>query len=102
MTIDRQGTGLAIARVCLGVFFLAEGLSKYRWLTDSSMLVGQLSGWAQNAAPESLNGRYLEHFALPWRRALDEILQLRLLPHARPLVIALKAMPRRAPDQVMA
>ena len=66
MTIDRQGTGLAIARVCLGVFFLAEGLSKYRWLTDSSMLVGQLSGWAQNAAPESLNGRYVEHFALPW------------------------------------
>ena len=51
MAIDRQGTGLAITRVCMGVFFLAEGLSKYRWFTDSSMLAGQLSGWAQNAAP---------------------------------------------------
>src|SRR3989442_2025860 len=66
MAIDRQGTGLAITRVCVGVFFLAEGLSKYRWFTDSSMLAGQLSGWAQNAAPGSLSARYVEQIALPW------------------------------------
>ena len=66
MAIDRQGTGLTITRVCIGVFFLAEGLSKYRWFTDSSMLAGQLSAWAQNAPPGSLSARYVEHFALPW------------------------------------
>ena len=66
MAIDRQGTGLAITRVCMGVFFLAEGLSKYRWFTDASMLTGQLSGWAQNAAPGSLSARYVEQIAQPW------------------------------------
>ena len=38
MAIDRQGTGLAIVRVCLGVFFIAEALSKFRWFMDSSIL----------------------------------------------------------------
>jgi len=65
MTIDRQGTGLAITRVCLGLFFLAEGLSKYRWFTDSSVLAHQLSSWSQGAAPGSLGARYVDHFALP-------------------------------------
>jgi len=64
-TMDRQGTGLTIARMCIGLFFLAEGASKYRWLTDSSMLVGQLSTWAQTAPADSLGARYVEHFALP-------------------------------------
>ena len=66
MAIDRQGTGLAIIRVCIGTFFLAEGLSKYRWFSDSSMLAGQLSGWAQNAPTGSFSARYLQHVALPW------------------------------------
>jgi len=65
MAIDRQGTGLAIVRVCLGVFFVAEGLTKYRWFTDSSLLVQQLSAWSQSAAPGSLSARYISHFALP-------------------------------------
>jgi|SRR5947209_1094228 len=66
MAIDRHGTGLAITRACIGAFFLAEGLSKYRWLTDPSMLVGQLSGWAQSAPPGSLHAQYVQHVALPW------------------------------------
>ena len=57
MAIDRQGTGLAVVRIAIGVFFLAEGLSKYRWFTDSSMLASQLSGWLQNAQPGSLPAR---------------------------------------------
>ena len=66
MAIDRQGTGLTVARVCLGLFFLAEGVSKYRWFTDSSILAGQLAAWAQNAPSGSLHGRFVEHVALPW------------------------------------
>jgi uncharacterized membrane protein YphA (DoxX/SURF4 family) len=64
--VDRQGTGLAVIRICIGVFFLAEGVAKYRWFSDSSMLAGQLAGWAQTNAPGSLSARYVQHFALPW------------------------------------
>jgi uncharacterized membrane protein YphA (DoxX/SURF4 family) len=66
MAIDRHATGLAIVRVCIGIFFLAEGISKYRWFSDASILVGQLSGWAQNAHADSWSARYVEHVALPW------------------------------------
>ena len=58
MMIDRQGTGLTITRVCIGVFFLAEGISKYRWFSDSSMLVTQLSAWLDSAGPGSFSARY--------------------------------------------
>ena len=66
MAIDRHGTGLSITRVCLGVFFLAEGVSKYRWFSDPSQLAGQLASWAQSAPSGSLHGRFVEHVALPW------------------------------------
>jgi uncharacterized membrane protein YphA (DoxX/SURF4 family) len=66
MAMDRQGTGLTITRVSIGLFFLAEGASKYRWFTDSSALAGQLATWAQNAPSGSLHGRFVEHVALPW------------------------------------
>ena len=45
MAIDRQGTGLTILRVAIGVFFIFEGLGKLRWFTDTSILAGQLAGW---------------------------------------------------------
>ncbi|SRR5713101_4413926 len=65
MAFDRQGTGLAITRVCIGIFFIFEGLGKYRWFTDTSILAGQLSDWLQRAAPGSISARYLEHIAIP-------------------------------------
>ena len=33
MAIDKQGTGLTVLRICLGVFFIFEGLGKIRWFT---------------------------------------------------------------------
>ena len=60
MAIDRQGTGLAIVRICIGVFFIFEGLGKIRWFVDSSILSGQLAGWMQNAAPGSIAHAYLD------------------------------------------
>ena len=42
MAIDRQGTGLAVIRVCLGVFFLFEGLGKLRWFVNSSIARGAI------------------------------------------------------------
>src|SRR5262245_54920744 len=66
MAVDRQGSGLAVMRVSIGLFFLAEGVSKYRWFTDSSILTSQLASWAQGAQSGSLHGRFVEHVALPW------------------------------------
>ena len=65
MAMDRQGTGLAIVRIMIGVFFVFEGLAKIRWFTDSSILQNQLGGWHQSAAAGSLVATYLERFAIP-------------------------------------
>ncbi len=65
MAIDRQGTGLTIIRIALGVFFLFEGLNKYQWLMDSSILAGRFSHWLADAAAGSPSRWYLEHVAIP-------------------------------------
>jgi uncharacterized membrane protein YphA (DoxX/SURF4 family) len=67
MAIDRQGAGLVIIRVCLGVFFIFSAYNKLRgrWFTDSSILRGQLETWLQNAAPGSFSQQYLQRFAIP-------------------------------------
>jgi uncharacterized membrane protein YphA (DoxX/SURF4 family) len=66
MAIDRQGTGLSILRICVGVFFLFEGIGKIPWLADPSLLAGQLAGWAQAVPPGSWSHLYLERVALPY------------------------------------
>jgi uncharacterized membrane protein YphA (DoxX/SURF4 family) len=65
MALDRQGTGLAITRVALGVFFIAEGLTKYRWFLDASILASRFNEWQQAAAPGSVSRWYLGHVAMP-------------------------------------
>jgi uncharacterized membrane protein YphA (DoxX/SURF4 family) len=66
MAIDRQGTGLAIVRIFLGVFFIFTGFGKIRWFVDSSILSGQFADWMQKAAPGSIAHAYLERIAVPW------------------------------------
>jgi uncharacterized membrane protein YphA (DoxX/SURF4 family) len=66
MAIDRQGTGLAVVRMCVGVFFIFEGLGKIRWFVDASILSGQFADWMQKAAPGSIAHAYLERIAVPW------------------------------------
>jgi uncharacterized membrane protein YphA (DoxX/SURF4 family) len=63
--MNRQGTGLAVLRICIGVFFIFEGLGKIRWFVDSSMLAGQLAGWHAALASGSIGARYIEHVAMP-------------------------------------
>jgi uncharacterized membrane protein YphA (DoxX/SURF4 family) len=65
MAIDRQGTGLAVLRIMLGIFFVFEGLGKLRWFADPSILQNQLGGWRQSAAAGSMVASYLERFAIP-------------------------------------
>ena len=65
MAFDRQGTGLAITRVFLGVFFIFEGLGKFRWFVDTSILAGRFSEWLEASAAGSASRWYLERVAMP-------------------------------------
>jgi uncharacterized membrane protein YphA (DoxX/SURF4 family) len=65
MAIDRQAAGLTILRICIGIFFVFEGIGKLGWLTDRSMLAEQLRSWSQVASAGSLSHRYLERIAIP-------------------------------------
>lgn len=65
MAMDRQGTGLAVIRICIGLFFIFEGLSKLRWFMNPSILAAQLAGWHQAVSAGTLSARYLDRFAIP-------------------------------------
>jgi uncharacterized membrane protein YphA (DoxX/SURF4 family) len=64
VAIDRQGTGLAILRVCIGVFFMFESFLKIRWLIDGSILAGQFTNWSTAAGAGSISAWYLQHVAI--------------------------------------
>jgi uncharacterized membrane protein YphA (DoxX/SURF4 family) len=68
MAIDKQATGLTILRVCIGTFFIFEGIGKIRWLTNPSLLAAQLTSWSQAAPSGSLSHAYLERMAIPYVR----------------------------------
>ncbi|MGC4085719.1 MAG: DoxX family protein [Vicinamibacterales bacterium] len=65
MAIDRHATGLTVIRLCLGVFFLFEGIGKIAWFTNASILAGRFNGWLADAAVGSTSRWYLEHIAIP-------------------------------------
>ena len=65
MALDRQGTGLLVLRLAIGVFFVFEGLGKVRWFTDTSMLAARFTDWSQSAAAGSVSAWYLSHIAVP-------------------------------------
>ena len=65
MAIDRPRLALTVLRICIGVFFLFEGVSKIRWLADSSILTATLTEWSQSAAPGSIVHTYLQRIAVP-------------------------------------
>lgn len=76
MAIDRQGSGLTVLRVSLGVFFLFEGIGKLRWLTDASILGGRFSDWLAEAAVGSPSYWYLEHVAVPGTQLFARLVPL--------------------------
>src|SRR5690349_10680332 len=87
MAIDRQGTGLTLIRMCLGVFFLFEGIGKLRWLLNASILAGQLHGWLGDAAPNSASRWYLEHVAIPGATVFARLVPLGELAAGLALIV---------------
>jgi uncharacterized membrane protein YphA (DoxX/SURF4 family) len=65
MAVDRPRLALTVLRVCIGVFFLFEGLGKIRWFADSSILTATFAEWARSAPPGSIMHTYLERVAVP-------------------------------------
>jgi uncharacterized membrane protein YphA (DoxX/SURF4 family) len=65
MALDRTRAGLTILRVCLGLFFVFEGIGKLRWLGDTTILSGQLTSWAQSVSSGSISHWYLNRIAQP-------------------------------------
>lgn len=87
MAIDRQGTGLTILRVCLGVFFLFEGIGKLAWFTNASILAGRFNGWLGDAAVGSTSRWYLEHIAIPWAPVFARLVPLGELSAGLALIV---------------
>lgn len=76
MAMDRQGTGLSVVRILIGVFFIFEGINKVRWLVNPSILEKQLGDWHQSAAPASMIAMYLERVAIPGVSVLSRLVPL--------------------------
>ena len=76
MAIDRQGAGLSILRICIGVFFLFEGVGKISWFTNTSLLANQLAGWAQSVPAGSWSHMYLERVAMPYSTIFARLVPL--------------------------
>ena len=53
-----QGLGLMLIRITAGIYLFSMGVSKVRWLLDSTPLTNQLSVWSAQATP--LSQWYLE------------------------------------------
>jgi uncharacterized membrane protein YphA (DoxX/SURF4 family) len=64
MAVDRPRLALTVLRICIGVFFVAEGVTKASWFMDSTVLARQLDGWSRAAAAASISRWYLDHVAL--------------------------------------
>ena len=64
MSANREGAGLAVLRLALGVFLLSQGLGKLNWLFNSSPVLQQLQSWLPAAWPA--NRWYLSSVAIPW------------------------------------
>jgi len=64
MAVDRPRLALTVLRIAIGVFFVAEGVTKASWFLDSTILAKQLDGWSKAAAAGSVSRWYLDHVAL--------------------------------------
>jgi uncharacterized membrane protein YphA (DoxX/SURF4 family) len=76
MAIDGRTTGLTVLRICIGIFFIFEGIGKLGWFTDTSLLSDQLRNWSQAVGPSSLSHVYLVRLAIPGVRIFARLVPL--------------------------
>jgi uncharacterized membrane protein YphA (DoxX/SURF4 family) len=61
--VKSPGWGLTALRLCLGVFFLFQGIGKLGWFSSADVLRERLVEWAQSAPPVSR--AYIETVCMP-------------------------------------
>ena len=76
MAIDGRTTGLTVLRICIGIFFIFEGIGKLSWFTDTSLLAEQLRNWSQAVSSSSLSHMYLVRLAIPGVRIFARLFPL--------------------------
>jgi uncharacterized membrane protein YphA (DoxX/SURF4 family) len=89
MATDRHAAGLAILRICIGVFFIFEGVGKLSWFGDPSILSRQLEGWLRGAAGGSSAHMFLQRVAIPGATTFARLVPLGELSSGFALVIGL-------------
>ena len=76
MAIDGRTTGLTVLRICIGIFFIFEGIGKLSWFNDTSLLAEQLRNWSQAVSASSLSHLYLVRIAIPGVRIFARLVPL--------------------------
>jgi uncharacterized membrane protein YphA (DoxX/SURF4 family) len=89
MAMDRRAAGLTVLRICIGLFFLFEGLGKVHWFANPSILANQLTAWANAAPSSSLSARYLAAIALPHARSFARLVPLGELASGVALILGI-------------
>ena len=89
MSIDRPAVGLTVLRICLGVFFLFEGINKVRWFVDATLLAERFTEWHRAAAAGSISGWYLERIAEPGLSSFAKLVPLGELACGVALIVGL-------------
>lgn len=97
---DRSGTGLAIVRIFIGVFFLFQGLGKLAWFTDSGILLKQLNEWVASATPAAR--WYLQTVSIPGAAVFARLVPLGELAAGVALVLGVWTRPAAALAFLMA
>ena len=87
MAMDRQGTGLSLLRVCIGVFFIFEAVGKFSWFADPSILARQLDGWLHGVAAGSPSHIFLERVAVPYAAVFARLVPLGELSSGTALLV---------------
>ena len=82
---DLAPLALRVLAVALGVFFLAMGLNKVEWLTNSDLLAERFARWLPAAAPHAR--WYLENIAIPGAPLFARLVPLGELAAAAALIL---------------
>ena len=69
-----QAWGLTTLRLCLGVFFLFEAISKVGWFTSSAVLRSRLTEWAETVP--AISRAYIANICLPGAEVFARIVPL--------------------------
>jgi uncharacterized membrane protein YphA (DoxX/SURF4 family) len=69
-----QAWGLTTLRLCLGVFFLFEAISKVGWFTSSAVLRSRLTEWVETVP--AISRAYINNVCLPGAEVFARLVPL--------------------------